>query len=148
MKSKLKNKKKLIIAFVVLLLVLILLIFGIKVLFFHGSDNVYGDRCSDRDDYKISEETIDKVEEKIQEISEVNDIEIYTKLCTVKIIINLDSDVELDVIKDNAREVLSLFSEDELSYYDFALFVTSDNEESEIYPINVSKHNSRDDFAW
>lgn len=148
MKSKLKNKKKLIILIVVVLLILLLLFFGVKTLFFHGSDNAYGDRCSDRDNYKISKETIKKVEKKIQEISEVNDIEIYTKLCTVKIIINLDKDVELDVIKNNAKEVLSLFSEDELSYYDFALFVTSDNKESEIYPINVSKHNSRDDFAW
>ena len=145
MKSKLRNKKNIIIVITIIVVILLLLV--IKSLFFQSGDK-YGDRCSDRNDYKISNETIKDVEKKFKEISEVNDIEIYSQLCTIKFIINLDNDVDLDVIKKYAKEALTLFSEDELSYYDFALFVTSDNKESEIYPINVSKHNSRDDFAW
>ena len=145
MKSKLRNKKNIIIVITIIVVILLLLV--IKSLFFQSGDK-YGDRCSDRNDYKISNETIKDVEKKFKEISEVNDIEIYSQLCTIKFIINLDNDVDLDVIKKYAKEALTLFSEDELSYYDFALFVTSDNKEIEIYPINVSKHNSRDDFAW
>ena len=72
----------------------------------------------------------------------------YTKLCTVKIIVTLKKDVDLDTIKNYAKASLELFSEEELGYYDFSLFVSSNDKDSEVYPINVSKHNSREDFAW
>lgn len=147
MKSKLKHKKG-IIMIVISIVIIIFLFWVVKIIFFQGDGNKYGDRCSDHNEYKISNNTKKEVEKKLKEIEEVKKVEIYSQLCTVKIIVNLKSDVDLDTIKQYAKDVLSLFSEDELKYYDFSLFVTSDDKESETYPINVNKHNSRDDFAW
>ena len=130
-----------------MLFVILMLLFAYKMIA-GTSSNPYGDRCDERKNLPINDKKMKSVKKKFKEIEQIKDIEVYTKLCTIKIIINLKEDVELDVIKDKAKEVLELFSEDELSLYDFALFVSSDNEESEVYPINVSKHNSRDDFAW
>lgn len=141
------NKKKIIIISIIVVFILILAIF-IGKLIIGTNSNPYGDRCEERHKIAISEKKLNKVKKKFKEIEQVNDVDVYTKLCTVKIIVNLKEDVELDVIKEKAKEVLELFNEDELSLYDFALFVSSDNKESELYPINVSKHNSREDFAW
>ena len=47
-----------------------------------------------------------------------------------------------------SQELLGDFSKKELKYYDFSLYVTSDNKDSETYPINVTRHNSKDSFAW
>ena len=146
MKSKL-NKKKLIIALIAIMLVIIIIIL-LSSIIFGNNKNPYGDRCDDQNNYQISNKQIKKVEKKFKEIKEVNDVDVYTKLCTIKIIVNLKNDVDLEIIKNKATEVLSLFEENELGYYDFALYVTSENKESEVYPINVSKHNSREDFAW
>ena len=146
MKSK-KNTKKLIIIVSVVVIFIVLVVLGGFLLISHNK-NPYGDRCSDRNNYEISDETIKKVEKKFKEIKEVDKVEVYTKLCTVKIIVNLKTDVDISAIKTKAKESLAVFSEKELGYYDFALYVTSDNEESDVYPINVNKHNSREDFAW
>ena len=147
MKTKLKNKKNIIIIGVSLVIIIFLFLV-IKVIFFDGDSNKYGDRCSDRNEYAISNDTIKDVEKKFKEIEEVDRVKVYTKLCTVKIIVTLKKDVDLDTIKNYAKASLELFSEEELGYYDFSLFVSSNDKDSEVYPINVSKHNSREDFAW
>lgn len=143
MKSK---AKFIIIGIAIILFAAILIIFGSIII--KDKKNPYGDRCDERENYNLENKTIKAIKKKYQEIEEVKDIDVYTKLCTVKIIVNLKSDVDIEIIKTKSKEILELFSEDELKFYDFALYVTSDNKESETYPINVSKHNSREDFAW
>ena len=144
MKNLLKNKKLVIIGSIIILV--ILLIVFVKIV--GGNKSVYGNRCSDHNNYKISSKTIKKAKNTIKKIDKVNDIDIYTKLCSVKIIINLSEDVEIDAIKTMSQELLGDFSKKELKYYDFSLYVTSDNKDSEVYPVNVTRHNSKDSFAW
>ena len=144
MKNLLKNKKLVIIGSVIVLLILFFVL--IKVI--GGNKSIYGDRCSDRDSYNLSSKTIKKAKDTIKTIDKVNDIDIYTKLCSVKIIINLSEDVDIETVKNMSNELLKDFSKKELKYYDFSLYVTSDNKDSEVYPVNVTRHNSKDSFAW
>ncbi len=144
MKNLLKNKKLVIIGSIIILIILLFVF--IKVI--SGNKSVYGSRCSDSDNYEISSKTIKKAKETIKTIDKVNDIDIYTKLCSVKIIINLSEDVDIETVKNMSNELLKDFSKKELKYYDFSLYVTSDNKDSEVYPINVTRHNSKDSFAW
>ena len=144
MKNLLKNKKLVIIGSIIILIVLLFVF--IKIV--SGNKSVYGSRCSDSDNYKISSKTIKKAKDTIKTIDKVNDIDIYTKLCSVKIIINLSEDVDIEAVKNMSNELLKNFSKKELKYYDFSLYVTSDNKDSEVYPINVTRHNSKDSFAW
>lgn len=146
MKLKLKNKRIILIAIIIAVLVFFAVVVGIYIK--KQSSNPFGDRCSDRDNYEISSKKIKKIEDKFKEIEEVKGVDVSTKLCTIKIIVDLKNDVDLNIIKDKATEVLAIFSQEELNYYDFALYVTSANKDSEVYPINVSKHNSRENFAW
>lgn len=144
MKKLLKKKKLVIILAIILILALLVVL--VKVM--SDNKNIYGDRCSDTTSYKLSNDTINKAKETIKEVGNIADIDIRTKLCTVKIIVTLKEDVELDKIKDMSNKLLKAFSEKELKYYDFSLYVISENEKSETYPINVTKHNSKDAFAW
>lgn len=144
MKNLLKNKKLVIIGSIVILIILFIILMSVLS---HGK-SVYGDRCSDSSSYKLSKKTIKKTENTIKTIDKVNDVDIYTKLCTVKIIVNLSEDVDLESVKNVSNELLKNFSKKELKYYDFSLYVVSDNKDSEVYPINVTKHKSKDSFAW
>ena len=144
MKNLMKNRKLV----VVLVIIILVILFIILMKIIGGNKSIYGDRCSDKDNYKLSNDTINKAKDTINELGNVSDIDIYTKLCTVKIIIELEDDVELDKVKNMSNEILKAFSAKELKYYDFSLYVTSKNENSETYPINVTKHNSMDNFAW
>ena len=144
MKNLLKNKKMVIIGSIIILIILLFVF--IKVI--GGNKSIYGDRCSDRDSYNLSSKTIKKAKDTIKTIDKVNDIDIYTHLCSVKIIINLSEDVDIETVKNMSNELLKDFSKKELKYYDFSLYVTSDNKDSEVYPVNVTRHNSKDSFAW
>ena len=144
MKNLLKNKKMIIILGIIL--IIILLFAFIKIV--SGNKSVYGNRCNDSDNYKISSKRIKSAEKVINKLDKVENIDIYTKLCTVKIIITLKEDIDIEKVKGMSSELLKVFSEKELKYYDFVLYVDSKNEDSKTYPINVNKHNSQDSFAW
>ena len=143
-----KIKKKNIIILSIFLIVIISIFVLIGFFISKTNQNPYGSRCDDALEHKISSKTIKSIKSKFKEIDKVDSVDVYTKLCTVKIIVNLKEDVDLDTIKNSAKEIFGFFDEEELAIYDFALYVTSDNKESEIYPKNVSKHVSREDFAW
>lgn len=143
---KFKKKNLIIIGIVAVIIIALFLLF--YKLIFEDNKNPYGNRCDERLSYPISSKQIKEVKKKFKEIEEVKSVDVTTKLCTIKIIVDLKEDVPLDNIKAKAKEILELFESEELETYDFALFVTSDNKDSEVYPINVSKHNSREDFAW
>ena len=129
-----------VIGIVVLLLVLVYLLF-----FRTNSKNI--GRCS-TDEININQKIVTKVESKIKEIEQVDSVKIQGNVCIVKIIVNLTSDVELDTLKSKMTESLKEFDTSILENYDIELFVTSDNKDSETYPLIVSKHKSQKDFYW
>lgn len=129
-------------------LILIFLIFIVVLIINFKTGSIYGDRCKDNNEFKISNKTINEAKDEIEKLDNVKNIDIYTKLCTVKIIIKIKDDVDINSLKQVATNTLKVFSEDELNYYDFALYVISDNKTSETYPINVSRHKTEKDFAW
>lgn len=133
---------------VIACLILIFLIFIVVSIINFKTGSIYGDRCKDNNEFKISNKTINEAKDEIEKLDNVKNIDIYTKLCTVKIIIKIKDDVDINSLKQVATNTLKVFSEDELNYYDFALYVISDNKTSETYPINVSRHKTEKDFAW
>lgn len=137
----------------ILLTIGIVIVIGIVIflaIYIHRSTHggIYGDRCSDNKKYKVNNNVLKKIKDQYKTIDQVKNIEIYTKLCTIKIIIHTKEDADLESVKNVSNDILSLFSKKQLKYYDFALYVYSDNKKSGIYPINVSKHKSEQGFAW
>lgn len=99
-------------------------------------------------DYKIGSKSFIKAENKIKEIDSVKDVDIYLNVCIIKIVVELKEDVELNTIKSKMTESLKEFDKELLENYDLELFIKSDNKESNVYPIIVSKHKSQNDFYW
>lgn len=148
MKKVLGWVKRHIIATIVIVFILSFVSFILYYMISSTTGSIYGDRCKDRNKYKVSSSTINDVKDDYKKIDEVKDVDVYTKLCTIKIIVELEKDVNLDKIKEATKKALKEFSDKELKYYDFSLFVNSDDDSSNNYPINVSKHKTSDDFAW
>lgn len=137
----------------ILLTIAIVIIIGIVsfiLYYIHNSTHggIYGNRCKDHSKYAVSDSLKKKVIAKYKEIEEVKSVDIYDKLCTIKIMIDIDKDVDLEIFKTKSTEVLSLFKKKQLKYYDFSLYINSEDEESQTYPINVTRHKSEADFLW
>ena len=114
MKRVLSFIKKHKILSVALLIILLLVIIPMIFIMINSKGGSYGSRCNDSKKYEISSKTIKNVKKRINEISLVNDIDIYTKLCTIKIIINLKDDVDVEVVKQMSSDILTKFSDKEL----------------------------------
>lgn len=143
-KKKKNIKPFILIGGIVLLIILIVIL--CYLLFFKSSD-LSATRCS-TDEYKVEKKIITSAKEKIMEIEQVDNVEIYKNVCILKIVINLKEDIKLDDLKKKMTEVIEVLGNDVNEHLDISLFVTSNNKESKTYPLNVSKHKSREDFAW
>ena len=141
-----RQDKKTKIMMIIVVSIVILLLILLYLIFFKTNSNNSG-RCSTTD-YKFSEKSTNKVENKIKEIDKVESVDIYLNVCIVKIIVNLKEDVDIDIIKSKMTESLKEFDSDVIDNYDLELFITSSNENSDKYPIIVSKHKSQKDFYW
>lgn len=141
-----KNKKiyKLIFILVTLLIIGVLGFLVLKTMFSSNSAN----RLEGIENYPLTEEEKTAVNTKLTEMEKINSIEIYTNYKIIKIMIELSEDIEFKEIKTVSNEIISCFSDKNLSYYDIEIFINSLNEESEIYPKIGYKHKMNSEFTW
>ena len=142
-----KNKK---IKLAIIALVALIIVVLIVLIYFNLFASRNNSRNKNIDNYKLTNNEINSVKDKINELESVDSVDIHTNNNSkiIKIVVNLTEDVEFDEIKKLANESLSGFSEDNLSYYDFEFFVDSNKEESEIYPKIGYKFVSNLEFSW
>ena len=79
---------------------------------------------------------------------------INVKCNLIDITVKVEDDVKVDDVKKMADKILTVFTEEELKYYDIELMVDSTAEESEVYPIIGTRHKTNIDgnaeakFVW
>lgn len=133
----------------IVLLVIIIVIF---ILGFFIYKNMFADvvntRYKDIDSYKLTNNEKNSAKDKIKELENIKSVKIYIKSKIIKIVVNLEEDIDFNSIKTKANEVISSFSEKNLSYYDIEFFVASANKESEVYPQIGYKFKANEEFAW
>lgn len=107
-------------------------------------------RNKDIGDYKISNNEINSVKNKIKELDEVKSVDVHSNNNSkiIKIIVILSTDVDFKEIQAIANESLTNFSEENLSYYDLEFYVDTENEESETYPQIGYKFKTNSEFSW
>ena len=142
---KKKNIKWIIIAVVVIIIFAFLVLIYNSV--FSGRNAI---RNKDILNYKLTNNEINSVQDKIKEVPELKNVDVHTNNNSkiIKIVVTLSSDVDFDQMKKVAEESLNNFSEDNLSYYDIEFYIDTENEESEIYPQIGYKFNSNSEFSW
>jgi len=139
-----KKYIKYIIIFIVVLLIFITSFLIYKNLFAGTNSSRY----ENIENYKLTNNEINSVKDKINELEGVKKINIYTDSKIIKIVVKLNEDINFDDIKKIANECVSGFSEDNLTYYDVEFFVQSENKESETYPQIGYKFKTNSEFSW
>lgn len=136
------NKK--IIKYIIIALVVIIISsfsFIIYKNLFAGSES---SRYKDIENYKLTNDEINVVKDKINELDVIKEIDIYTDSKIIKIVVKLDEDIDFDKIKEVADDSLSGFSEENLSYYDVQFFVDFVEQENQI----GYKFKTNTNFSW
>lgn len=141
------KKKKLIkysIIFIILVVIFLLLFFIYKNLFAPSNNTRY----KDAENYKLTNNEINAVKDKINQVENIEKVNIYTDSKIIKIVVKLNDDADFENIKNVANESILSFDEDNLKYYDLEFFVESSNKDSEVYPQIGYKFKTNSEFTW
>lgn len=153
MKKKLKKiliwikKNKLISMLIILILLFIILgLVAIKVLIFPSFDvNEYGNRLEGIENVKLDDNRFNTLKDSIELPENVSFKNIYVSGRIVNIFINVGSDNDINNIKQLCDNFVNSFSEEEIAFYDFQVFLTGDGDK---YPMIGYKNKKSGGLVW
>ena len=141
----LKNKLLSVLLFL-LILIIILGLVAIKVFIFpsYGVSN-YGNRLDGIDSVKLDDNRFDDVKNSFGSVDgfTIDKFRLSGKI--VNILITADDSISVDSVKSNCNKLIEKFSDDELKFYDFQVFVTGS---SDVYPMIGYKNKNSEGLYW
>ena len=118
----------------------------IKVFFPDTKSAIYGDRLDGK--VKVEKGVYDAVKAKISEKEFVKSVKVKENGKTINIeVVVLDS-TSHDAAKSLSKLVLEHFSDIQVSYYDFQIFISKESEEENDFPIIAYKQHNKSEFSW
>ena len=119
---------------------------AMQVFFPDTSSAIYGDRLDNK--VKVKKDVYDKVKSKISEQEFVKEVEVRENGRTINVIVLVQDSTSMDAAKSIAGMITEPFSEAQLGYYDFQLFVKKEDSKENNFPIIAYKQHNRSEFNW
>lgn len=96
---------------------------------------VYGDRLDEIDKHELSSNLFETISEKLKENTNVLKVSNKVHGKIINLIITVNSDLSISDAKGIANSTVSMFSDDELSYYSLQVYVIKEDETLNNFPI-------------
>ena len=133
---------------VILLIIVIISIALVRFLLPNYGGDLYGNRLNGISSYQIEDTKISEMKNVIGAFDGVVSIGYDLEGRIVDIIIRVKDEVERDVAKGYADQVITYFSDEQKGYYDIQILIASENDNSEKYPIIGYKHKTSPSLVW
>ena len=143
-----KKNKFTIITIVVLILVVII---GVEIKNLLGPDEgkaSYGDRLDGIENYPLTDTLFTSIEETLKENTKVLNVENQVHGKIINLLITVSDDVSVSDAKQIASSTVSLFENDELSYYSLQVYVLKEDESLNNFPIIGYKGTQTDELVF
>ncbi len=148
MKFVKKHKVGLIVTGVCIIL-LILVFFAIKSAFFGNyGKSEYGNRLDGIENYPIEDKLISDIKDKLMETGIVEDYSYNLKGRIMNFLIKVKAEVDLTSSRALADKIAESISDENKSFYDIQIMITSVDEANELYPTIGYKHKKSVGFKW
>lgn len=134
------------IAILVFILVAIIGYKAIKVFFPDSKAAYYGDRLDSKVEVKSS--VYDAVKAKISEQEFVKEAKVRENGRTIEIVVTVQDSTSIDAAKSISGLILEHFSEIQIGYYDFQLFIKKEAASENNFPIIAYKQHNSSEFSW
>jgi preprotein translocase subunit SecF len=134
----------------VFLILMFLAFIGLRELIYPDDNkNRYGNRLDGIENVRINNDKLEAARQELLKIDYVAKVKNQIQGRIINFIIEVKPNTDLVSSKSLADKLLEKFSKEEKDYYDFQVFlVTSDDAESELYPIVGYKHKTSLVFKW
>lgn len=130
------RRNKFTIIAIVLLIVFVFIGVQVKNIFVPDEGKAsYGDRLSEIKDHKLGDDWFTKIEDKFKENDKVSKIENKVHGKIVNLIITVNDDVDVNTAKEIGNSIVSMFENNELTYYSLQVYLKKDNEKLNNFPI-------------
>ena len=118
----------------------------IKVFFPDTKSAIYGDRLDGK--VKVEKSVYDAVKAKIAEQEFVKSVKVKENGKTINIEVVVQDSTSHDAAKGLSKLVLEHFTDIQVSYYDFQIFISKESETENDFPIIAYKQHNKSDFSW
>lgn len=142
-------KNKLLSILILLILVIIILgLIGIKILIFpHYSVSKYGHRLDGIENVELNNSRFDEIKNSFEPTDgiSIKSFRLSGRIVNITIDVQNEKGIDSHEIKSNSSKLLEKFSEDELNYYDFQIFVSGNDD---ISPMIGYKSINSEKLSW
>lgn len=140
------KKNKFTVTALVLFLILFVVIVEAKTLFFPNEGKaLYGSRLDGK--VNVDSEIYKKIETDLSQDTKVAKTSVTEKGRQIKVMLTLNNDVSVADGKALAENISTYFTESQLGYYDFEVFLIKESKEENNFPmIGYKQHNSK--WSW
>ena len=119
---------------------------AIKVFFPDSKAAYYGDRLDNK--VKVDDKVYEAVKAKISEQEFVKEAKVRENGRTIEIVVTVQDSTSMDAAKGISGLILEHFSEIQVGYYDFQLFIKKESSSENNFPIIAYKQHNSSEFSW
>ena len=137
---------------IILILVFVLLLcLGIKVkeiLMPNDRKEAYGNRVNEIGEHKIEKSLYDKIKSELESKEEIKSVTYREQGKIINFIVTVDDKMDLVNAKKVGDSLIAYFSEDDVSYYTFQIYVKKNDEKLDNFPIIGAKNPLTETIVW
>ncbi len=141
-----KKNKYTCIAILIFLLIAVIGYKAVKVFFPDTKAAYYGDRLDNK--VKVKKSVYEAVKAKISEQEFVKEVNVRENGRTIEIVVLVQDSTSMDAAKGISGLILENFSEIQIGYYDFQLFIKKESASENNFPIIAYKQHNSSEFSW
>lgn len=141
-----KKNKFTVIACIIFVLLLVLGYKAKEVFFPDQRTAVYGNRLDGK--VSVDKSIYDEVKTKISESDKVKSVTVRENGRRIDITITVNGDTSKDDAKKLTNNITESFTESQIGYYDFQVYIKKEEQEENDFPIIGYKHHNSSSFSW
>lgn len=141
-----KKNKFTVIACIIFILLLVLGYKAKEVFFPDQRTAVYGNRLDGK--VAVDKSVYDEVKAKISESDKVKTVTVRENGRRIDITITVNGDTSKDDAKKLTNNITESFTESQIGYYDFQVYIKKEEQEENDFPIIGYKHHNSSSFSW
>ena len=130
------RKNKYTIIAIIILMLLVVVSFYVKNIFVPDEGKAsYGNRLDGISEHKLSDELFTKISDKLKEDEKVVEVNNKVHGKIINLIITVNNDVSIDDAKNIANSTISMFEDNELSFYSLQVYLKKEDKSLNNFPI-------------
>lgn len=141
------KKNKFTVIVIIIFVIIAIVGFKVKEIFFPNQRTaIYGDRLDGK--VAVEQEKYDALKEKISESDKVKSVTVRENGRRIDITITVVDDMSKTDAKKLTDGITDPFTESQIGYYDFQVFIKKESTSENDFPIIGYKHHNSSSFSW